>query len=1165
MDAINQALAVLDTWSGGETLPFIPIRVRGPLAEIFAALLMKLVAGDDRASGLLNIFPKLVLSQAGMKPGAAGITADMVERRAIMFGRGQIAELVTEITGCRAAKSAGAAKRDRDDTKRRLGGVRSLARAGALSKAVKRLTGEMVSYDPQTADRWARTLIPNPPDSTSSLGATPITAAERAELAAIRTVASPSRDGGAEVASGESADAPAADGDMSAGSAAAASDPQQERAAPTAATRPVFHHGEGVRFGALSAPGPSGLRPEHLHAFSTTRRAGARHRYDEAMRAFVGAAIRGELPECAWWITGSSLTFIKKKGAGDSDAPRPLRVGEVLRRCVAKRIAAAERATMRKLFVQRRQFGVACPGGAEVLIHHRIQTRAAVAGAGDHMVTWDADISNCFGSLLWPAVDDSVKRHIPGALPWTRWCHRAPVRVILPGGHSYHTQRGAEQGDPLGSAYAAAVIADVCDMAHGLAHTMRTSLVGTRPTAAAVLDTIATQRATYFGTLPSDARTSADLLLQPPPPADSLAWDASAAATTVVVERAPQVADVWYIDDSYIRGDALDGDLWLAAWDMVGAATGVRRSTTKSLVRRGRADMALPPYSAATCADTPHSAPVKCLGVRLGQEAQQLAQEVEKARLLHEAIATLDDPALVLVLTRASADVCRIVHLLRAVGPVAEKPLADFDDLMREAVGRVVRTEVTDLAAEQATWGVRAGGLGLRKATATAGPAHVASLVESEQLVSWLTRECAKLGVGGVTPAASITARAATAIDALLSSIDHEPTRVAVKEGIADARADIGPSAVPAILRDRPPSSGRPPPRPPPSPGDIVADASGDAKQSKAAPHGLQHKILAHLDTLRLTQQIAPLRAVARSSMPLMDAERLLRLQDLADRSTSHDWLWAINPAHGPVLPPDAYITSVRLRLGLPVASYAGERPCAECGESVSAVHLGPHALLCAKGRRVIRHNLLRDHLHSLARASDPASRLEAALVDSPDAELRRPADLLLSASPFGSGASGAMAVDVGIVAPHNHLAVRCDSDPLDAYLKRKVDKSLADCRNVGWAFYPFIVSAHGRPHPGASRMVSRLCAKAAREFVVEQPKRLESNWWRNATSLLMIGAASMVERCRPVLEIAPGIDGCREDMRGVEPHRPLRRTSLANTLAPPLIAGATAPPVPPE
>jgi len=157
------------------------------------------------------------------------------------------------------------------------------------------------------------------------------------------------------------------------------------------------------------------------------------------------------------------------------------------------------------------------------------------------------------------------------------------------------------------------------------------------------------------------------------------------------------------------------------------------------------------------------------------------------------------------------------------------------------------------------------------------------------------------------------------------------------------------------------------------------------------------------------------------------------------------------------------------------------------------------------------------------------------------------------------------MAVDVGIVAPHTQLALSTDSDPLAEYLKRKTAKSAADCSKAGWAFYPFIVSAYGRPHPAASRMVSRLCAKAAREFVVERPKRLESNWWRNATSLLLIGAASMVERCRPVLDVAPGIDGCREDMRGIEPHRPLRHTSRATTLPPALIAGASAPAVPRE
>jgi hypothetical protein len=157
------------------------------------------------------------------------------------------------------------------------------------------------------------------------------------------------------------------------------------------------------------------------------------------------------------------------------------------------------------------------------------------------------------------------------------------------------------------------------------------------------------------------------------------------------------------------------------------------------------------------------------------------------------------------------------------------------------------------------------------------------------------------------------------------------------------------------------------------------------------------------------------------------------------------------------------------------------------------------------------------------------------------------------------------MAVDVGIVAPHNLHAIRCDSDPLAEYAKRKNAKSRGGCETAGWKFFPFIVSAYGRPSPDAARMVSRLCTKAAREFVVEPPKRLETNWWRNATTLLMIGAAAMVERCRPALEVASGLDGSREHMRGVEPHAPLRRSSLANTLAPSVVEGAFAPTAPRE
>ena len=115
---------------------------------------------------------------------------------------------------------------------------------------------------------------------------------------------------------------------------------------------------------------------------------------------------------------------------------------------------------MRELFARERQFGVACPGGVEVLAHHRMVTCGGEPGSW--MGDWDLDIKNCYGSLYWSAIDAAVEVHLPGALPWTRWLHGRSTRVVLPGGRAHETQRGAEQGDPLGGAYAAAALVEAC-------------------------------------------------------------------------------------------------------------------------------------------------------------------------------------------------------------------------------------------------------------------------------------------------------------------------------------------------------------------------------------------------------------------------------------------------------------------------------------------------------------------------------------------------------------------------------------------------------------------------------------------------------------------------------------------------------------------------------
>ena len=45
-------------------------------------------------------------------------------------------------------------------------------------------------------------------------------------------------------------------------------------------------------------------------------------------------------------------------------------------------------------------------------------------------------------------------------LAWTHWCQSSPSEILLPCGKWVSCDRGAEQGDPLGPAYCACVLAE---------------------------------------------------------------------------------------------------------------------------------------------------------------------------------------------------------------------------------------------------------------------------------------------------------------------------------------------------------------------------------------------------------------------------------------------------------------------------------------------------------------------------------------------------------------------------------------------------------------------------------------------------------------------------------------------------------------------------------
>lgn len=266
------------------------------------------------------------------------------------------------------------------------------------------------------------------------------------------------------------------------------------------------------------------------------------------------------------------------------------------------------------------------------------------------------------------------------------------------------------------------------------------------------------------------------------------------------------------------------------------------------------------------------------------------------------------------------------------------------------------------------------------------------------------------------------------------------------------------------------------------------------------------------------------------------------RLADLGNADTDHSWLWAVNPAHGFVLHPDDYTTALRLRLGLNVAEYSGEEPCGECGTTLVAEDLGPHALLCAKGRRTVGHNRVRDHLADLVRASDSTVQTEvgwgAAVCDG-DAcvDARRPADILTSAAPLGG--VGYVALDVGITTPHTAAAVaRAGLDVLDEYYKAKQRKYGDAAAAAKWQYRPVIISAFGRKHGEAKKVVHRLALAAARRYGVKDAAMIEKAWWRNCGTLLMERASSMVDRCRPTARLPPTLGGVADgqgEVRHVE------------------------------
>ena len=173
-------------------------------------------------------------------------------------------------------------------------------------------------------------------------------------------------------------------------------------------------------FKRASAPGPSGLRADHLRESLCTA-----HTDEVAthLAALCYLLARGEAPATlAPHLAGATLRALPKPQGG----VRPIAVGEVLRRLVGKLLCANVRQAARDQLWPL-QVGVGVPSGSEAVVHTARHWLQHHSGSENRVLV----------------------KQVPEIACWADWCYGQGSRLRF-GEHVLASTCGVQQGDPLG-------------------------------------------------------------------------------------------------------------------------------------------------------------------------------------------------------------------------------------------------------------------------------------------------------------------------------------------------------------------------------------------------------------------------------------------------------------------------------------------------------------------------------------------------------------------------------------------------------------------------------------------------------------------------------------------------------------------------------------------
>ena len=198
-------------------------------------------------------------------------------------------------------------------------------------------------------------------------------------------------------------------------------------------------------FPSASAPGPSGLRPNHLKEAIFCPSPDGAAQITRALLEVVRLLCAGRAPvEVVPHLCGATLLPCQKKGGG----LRPIAVGEVLRRltskCLSHAVQSEAYSTLTPL-----QVGVGVKGGCEANVHSVSKVLEDPSISPDDSWTLLLDFSNAFNNIDRGCMFEEIRAHIPSLAPWTESCYGAQPILHLDDEHILSCC-GVQQGDPLG-------------------------------------------------------------------------------------------------------------------------------------------------------------------------------------------------------------------------------------------------------------------------------------------------------------------------------------------------------------------------------------------------------------------------------------------------------------------------------------------------------------------------------------------------------------------------------------------------------------------------------------------------------------------------------------------------------------------------------------------